>query len=503
MRPYAVVGRVERPTVSVVIPALDEAATIASLVRLVRDHPRVREVLVIDDGSVDGTAEVARDAGAQVVLSSLLGKGASMTDGLRLARGPVVLFLDGDLLHVNDDLVALMTDPILQGDADLVKAGFSRDGGRVTVLTARPLLAAFFPEIAEFSQPLGGIVAGRKSLFDNIRLEDDYGVDIALLIDAGAREARMVEVDIGHIDHESQSLQALGEMAKQVTRVILDRAWRYERLSVNQVMDMRETERRSKAGSSHLFCAAEGRQQHALLGMDGILLDGCFVVRLAEQMGVVADLQRLLSSKLLPEHDRMHAVASVFVGVAASISEEVAREMPLVEGAVEIVRELRRAGYRVGIVSDSFHIAAETVRRRVFADFAVAHVMHFHNGVAIGEVSLAPAMVAADGCRRHTYCKANVIRRLAHDVGSVARHTLAVGTDEKDICLLRLAGRAVAFRPTSKWVAQAADLTVEGSLLGVMEALGEERRPYLRATALNPRGSVPYQNRACASPAVR
>ena len=74
---------------------------------------RVREVLVVDDGSIDGTPEIAAGAGASVMMSTLLGKGASMRDGLAATQGEIVLFLDGDLLEIRDDFVETLVDPIL------------------------------------------------------------------------------------------------------------------------------------------------------------------------------------------------------------------------------------------------------------------------------------------------------------------------------------------------------------------------------------------------------
>jgi glucosyl-3-phosphoglycerate synthase len=462
--------------VSVVIPVLNEARTIAPLVQLCLADPGVTEVIVVDDGSIDGTPEVAKRAGAKVITSSLLGKGASMEDGVAAARGDVILFLDGDLTEVCDDLVERMTSAIETGEADLVKARFTRDAGRVTVLTARPLLAAFFPELARFEQPLGGIVAVRRSLLGKLRLENDYGVDVALLIDAYMKGARVVEVDIGWIDHDSQSLEALGAMAKQITRVILDRAWRHDRLSINQVRDMEEAERRAGAE----LCPPSPRfsdrpARFALFDMDGTLLEGRVMAELAESLGAEAELGHLVDNRRLGPADRTRAIARVLAGVPLDVFQEVARAIPLTDGAVETVRAFRRAGYSVGVVTDSFHAAAEMVRRRVFADFAVAHLLRFRNGMATGEVELSPLMLYGPVCRRHDCCKLNVLHYLADRTGLAFRQTIAVGDGENDVCLLKKAGFSIAFRPKSKEVRRAAMYTVEGSLLDIFDLPGFQR----------------------------
>lgn len=458
-------------TVSVIIPVLNEGKTIEHLVRLLHRDPQVREVLVVDDGSIDDTVELASRAGAAVMMSSLLGKGASMEDGLGVVRGDVILFLDGDLIDVPEDLVETMVRPLLGEQADLVKARFTRDAGRVTTLTARPLLSTFFPELASFAQPLGGIVAARRSLLTGLRLENDYGVDVGLLIDASMKGAKVVEVDIGHIHHDSQSLETLGEMAKQVTRAILDRAWKYERLGINQVREMQEVERRARAGLLPAVTAADSGQKYALFDMDGVLLDGRFVVELAERVGAQAELDRFLDNQTIPEAERARFIAALFTGVNKEVFEETACSIPLMEGAVETVVALRRAGYRVGIVTDSFHVAAETVRRRVFADFCIAHLLRFRNGTCTGELTLSPAMTDPAGCPRHYCCKSNVLRHLADTAGLLPERTLAVGDGLNDTCMLAEAGISVAFRPKSKLVTEAARHLLDGSLSGIIDLL--------------------------------
>jgi len=117
---------------------------------------------------------------------------------------------------------------------------------------------------------------------------------------------------------------------------------------------------------------------------------------------------------------------------------------------------LKKAGYRVGIVTDSYNVSAEIVRRRVFADFAFSHFMRFKNGKASGRFHICPAMIHPDGCLKHDHCKVNVIHHLVQHCDLTADQILAVGDGENDICMLKAAGCSVAFLPKTKRVRGAA-----------------------------------------------
>jgi glycosyltransferase involved in cell wall biosynthesis len=108
----------EPASVSIVIPALDEAATISDLVLRLRASAPWREVIVVDDGSSDSTADVARSAGADVIRHPYnKGNGAAVKTGIRHASGEFVLILDGDGQHSPDDARRIVA-PL--GDYDLV-----------------------------------------------------------------------------------------------------------------------------------------------------------------------------------------------------------------------------------------------------------------------------------------------------------------------------------------------------------------------------------------------
>ncbi len=454
--------------VSVVIPVLNESARVASVIRLALRSPLVGEVIVVDDGSIDGTPELAHEAGARVITSTLLGKGASMQDGLLAAHHQTILFLDGDLAGLRDDLVEVMTEPVLRGEADFAKASFSRRAGRVTVLTAWPLLRNYFPELVSFEQPLGGIIAVRKELLQRLHFENDYGVDIGLLIDAHALGARLVEVDIGHIEHDSQDLDRLGEMATQVARAILERAAMLGRVRLTQVRQARERDRIDRAHPERILSQIGVVERLALFDMDGTLLNGRFIVELARRTGREARLAKYLDRYDLTPEARAKRIALIFRGVKKDVFERIARELPLIPGAVEAVVGLRKLGYQVGVVTDSYHIAAEIVRRRVFADFALANVLEFRRESATGVVRLAPTMRSGHKGRL-AYDKLNTLRFLTQRMGITARSVLAVGDGENDIGMLRAAGLSVAFQPKSERVRRAAKHVVTERLDEVLQ----------------------------------
>ncbi len=122
-----------------------------------------------------------------------------------------------------------MLKPILLGKADITKTKFSRASGRVTELTAKPLLNYFFPEIS-FAQPLSGQFAAKKEALKRINFEKDYGVDVGIVIDADVLGLSVLEVDIGAIEHDMSPLEDLNLMANEVVRTIMDRANKYGRV---------------------------------------------------------------------------------------------------------------------------------------------------------------------------------------------------------------------------------------------------------------------------------
>lgn len=242
-------------TVSVVLPALNEEATVGEIVEVIRRDlieglpvPLVDELVVIDSGSTDRTAEVAAKAGARVVhrdevlprIPVLPGKGEVLWRSLLVTSGDIVCFVDADLRDFSASFVSGIVGPLLTDpDVRFVKAMYDRpfgqefgdaaapasakahgQGGRVTELVARPLLNLHWPQLAGFVQPLGGEYAVRRELLERLPFPVGYGVELGLLVDAlhTAGLDALAQVDVGVRLHRHQDGQALGRMAAAIYR---------------------------------------------------------------------------------------------------------------------------------------------------------------------------------------------------------------------------------------------------------------------------------------------
>ena len=218
-------------TVSVCLPAHNEEATVGPIVETIRRLDGVvDEVLVVDDRSTDATAAVAAGAGARVVTNTGEGgKGGAMAAAVQWANGEVLAFCDADLREFEPRFVTGLVGPLLVHDSvDFVKGWFERagEGGRVTELTARPLIRLLHPELAGFAQPLAGEFAGRQPVLVKLTLEPGYGVDLGILLDVARLVGleRMAQVFLGRRVHRSHPLAELAEQALAVARVALGRA---------------------------------------------------------------------------------------------------------------------------------------------------------------------------------------------------------------------------------------------------------------------------------------
>jgi glucosyl-3-phosphoglycerate synthase len=246
--------RAREEGVSVCLPARDEAGTIEGALKPIvelLEGGLIDQVVVVDDGR-DGTAEVARAGGAEVLDAQelapdrgpSLGKGDAVWRAIPALRGDVVVLLDADLESVDDAYVRGLAGPLLTDPAvQLVKGSFVRPtgeggverpvgGGRVTELLARPVLSLFYPELAALRQPLSGQVGVRRDWLETLPVWTGYALEIGMLLETWKRSGldAIAEVDLGVLWNASQPLADLGPMAYAVLLAVTRQLEREGRL---------------------------------------------------------------------------------------------------------------------------------------------------------------------------------------------------------------------------------------------------------------------------------
>jgi len=440
--------------VSVVIPALNEEKTIRQVINLVSSSSIVDEILVIDDKSFDNTIKQARLPKVRIYTSPIIGKGNSMRDGMLLAKNEVIVYLDADIITYPENIVELLSGPILADEADFVKSSFTRQAGRVTELVAKPLLSLLFPEMTRFSQPLSGMIGARKSWLNKIDFENDYGVDIGILLDMHSMKARIKEVNIGYIENRMQTWEQLGKMSREVSKSIIKRARSIE------VRNLETLENISVIRTQMDYAIREsliGMEKMIIFDMDNTLLEGSFITTAAEEFKFTDELIKIVT-EYSNHYTRSKSIARLLKNKSFNEILEVVDKIKIIDDAAHVIRELKKKGYICGIISDSYDIVTNHLKNKLKMDFSIANELEFSKSIATGEVKVPSAFMRNKHSKcNHDFCKSNVLFELAEKYKIDIKNIIAVGDSENDICLIRESGIGIAFRSHNSFLNLVAD----------------------------------------------
>ncbi len=235
-------------TISLALPALNEEETVGKVIRTVKNAlmkrmPLLDEIVLIDSNSNDRTRQIAERLGLPVYVHQNIlpqygvrhGKGEALWKSLYCTRGDIIIWVDTDIVNIHPRFIYGLIGPLLlRPEINFVKGFYRRPlkvgnkmqaggGGRVTELTARPLLNLFYPELSGIVQPLSGEYGGRRSTLEQLPFFSGYGVEIGLLIDMleklGLRS--IAQVDLQERVHHNQPLEALSKMSFAIIQAVM------------------------------------------------------------------------------------------------------------------------------------------------------------------------------------------------------------------------------------------------------------------------------------------
>ncbi len=237
--------------ISLCLPTLNEEKTIAKEIIIMKSelmtrYPLVDELIVIDSGSTDNTADIAASFGADVYIANEIlpdldqfkGKGENLWKALYISKGDIIVYIDADIKNIHHRFAYGLIGPLLLDDhIKYTKAFYDRPisigknkirptgGGRVTELVIRPLFSLFFPELTQIIQPLSGEYAGYREIFEKIPFPIGYGVETSMILDIYDKWGLDViaQVDLDRRIHRNQDTKALGRMAFAILKTFINR----------------------------------------------------------------------------------------------------------------------------------------------------------------------------------------------------------------------------------------------------------------------------------------
>ncbi|MBX3255154.1 MAG: HAD-IB family phosphatase [Chitinophagaceae bacterium] len=467
--------------VSVILPALNEGATIRKVIQRIRQPEPVMEIIVVDDNSSDNTVSEALKENARVITSSRKGKGISMREGMIAATYDTIVYLDADIVTYPKNIVSMLADPILKGEADFVKSFFDRQAGRVTQLVAKPMLSIFFPELEKFTQPLSGMIAARKDFLTRVEFENDYGVDIALLIDAYSQEMRIQEVNIGYIKNDMQSLESLGKMSRQISRTILQRAASLSRNNLETLSDIHTI-------SDEMDIAVK----ESILNLKKMMLIDISVVMEYDFNETAAayynqeEHYEWIKNKYKDPAARLQKTASLLKGKSLPELQSIADSIPLVEDAAEIISKLKKDGYLCVLVSEGFDVVANHIKNRLGFDYCLANHLPLEKSITSGELVIPEYFKRSDD--PDGYDKSNVLLYATEKFSIPQKNTVYIGNSAQDIPMLKDAGMGLvtthADAEASVWADKVLPTGSLRPLLPIVSGMdGEKRSLFTRKSA--------------------
>lgn len=453
--------------ITVIIPTLNEQATISQVIQLVKKSRAVSEILVIDDKSLDQTLYNAKREKVKIYTSTKLGKGASMHDGLLLANNEIIVYLDADITTYPENIIELLTEPIISKKADFTKSYFERQAGRVTELVAKPLISLLFPDLAHFSQPLSGMIAGKKSFFEKVVFENDYGVDVGLLIDMYQLKARIAEVNLGYLENRMNSIEQLSKMSVEVSRAILKRGQRMKHANLEVLENISIIrEQMDFAIRESVF----GLKKMLIFDMDNTILQHSFINTLANRFHFKNKLISIVCENSNPL-TRTKLIAKLLRGLNIKQLLETLDSIPVTSAFEYIVDLFKKNGYVCGIISDSYHCITNHLINKYNLDFSIANELEFSNSAATGEVKIPSVFIKTRESKcNHDFCKSNAMREIARRYKIDVKNIIAIGDSESDICMIKDSGIGVSFCSSNETMNAVANKIISEKSFASLEA---------------------------------
>jgi glucosyl-3-phosphoglycerate synthase len=431
---------------SAVIPSYNENPRFIKVILELFKIPELDELIFVDDGSRDGTEEAVErfldDSRFKYIkLAKNRGKGKALKTGVQNAQNEVILFLDADLGNITSEKIFKIVKPVLSDKVDMARGSFTMKRGRVTEFAVKPMMEILFPSVY-FDQPISGQICAKKSFLSQVEFIGRYGVDIGILFDAIESGQRIIEVNIGHLEHKSNSAEIKKEMSRQVLETMISRAG-----------------------------LIRHKYKLVLFTLDDTLIHNHSFEKLLTRLGIN---EKFLENSNLFEKNKITAKeyfkknARLFLDMKVSTVEELCSVLPIVRYAEEVIKALVRRKYKVIIISSNFSPIVESYAKRLGVHSWTSVKLESKKGKYTGNISKKSVDWLNDNIDEG-YLKA--FQKYLHSQRIRLAETIMVAGNKKSISMFKTVGLSVAYKPKEKELKEAADKTIHvlAELLAIIE----------------------------------
>ncbi|MFQ5969738.1 MAG: HAD family hydrolase [Nitrososphaerales archaeon] len=190
--------------------------------------------------------------------------------------------------------------------------------------------------------------------------------------------------------------------------------------------------------------------------MDGTLVDGRLVFALGDTFGV-SDRIKAIMSKTITGYKKSEEIAKLWKSLTPEAIVNAIATLPLMNGAADVIKELKMKGHKVGIISDSYTLATGYIAKKFDMDFHLANILMVKDGLLTGELRM---LLGWDkiGCDcKISVCKRFHLEKVAELFNIALENTIAIGDTKSDLCMIKRAKVGIAFNPKDHVLASNTD----------------------------------------------
>jgi len=432
---------------SAVVPAYNEAKRFGKVVASLLQIKELKQLILVDDGSTDDTNERAKEflhdkRFIYIKHFKNKGKGSALRTGVNKAKTEVILFIDADLENITPQKIMKIVTPVLEDEVDLSRGTFKLARGRVTEIAVKPMMRILFPDLY-FEQPISGQICGKKSFLKSVDWDNQWGVDIGILLDAISDGQRIVEVDIGKLEHKSRSNSEKAEMAQQVLETMI-----------------------KKAG------LIQHKYKLVVFTLDDTLIKSREINKLFKKLSIYKEIESIrddFNEDKISFEQYLIQLAATFKDIASAKLEEVGKEIKFENYALEVIKAVQTRRYQVAILSSHFSPVVRLIASKLGVDNVDCIKLVEKDGVFTGEIAKDSKNHWVGKDDQQAFMESFLKVKNRAKVRS--RETIMVANSDKAIPLLEKVGLGIAYKPKDAELKAIAEKTIHvlPELLAIIE----------------------------------